>query len=144
MAGLVDVKFEKYVNHSCHSSSLTRMYDKNQDEQVIMEVGGHRSIGGVHTYKHTSDKIRRQASAAIQGGIKVGEDILVCDENGNIVKRNDIADKESDMEDFEKVGMKIRTPKIAKNHSQRLYLKSLTTVLQLLMKSIQIQKVFAI
>ena len=40
-----------------------------------------------------SDKIRHQASAAIQGAIKVGEDILVCDENGYMVKENEVSGK---------------------------------------------------
>ena len=97
LAGFKQGKFEKFVNHSCRSKLLTRMFGKNQDEQIIMEVGGHRFVAGVRMYKHTSDKIRCQASAAIQGAIKVGEDILVCDENGNIIKSNEAENSESEV-----------------------------------------------
>ena len=68
------------------------MYDTNQDKQIIMEVGGHTS-NAARMYKHISDKIRRQASAAIQGAIKLGDDVMKCDENGQIVVLKDKEEK---------------------------------------------------
>ena len=70
-----------------------------------MEIRGHRS-NAVRTY--TSDKIRRQASAAIQGAIKLGDEIMECDANGHIVKRKG---DQSDTDDFEPESKKLRTPK---------------------------------
>ena len=46
------------------------MFNKNQPEQVIQSVSGHCS-SCVRTYKRMSDKLRREASEAIQGEIKI-------------------------------------------------------------------------
>ena len=43
----------KFVNCSCCSTTCTRMFDKNQPEQLIQTVSGHRS-SCVHTYKRLS------------------------------------------------------------------------------------------
>ena len=44
----------------------TRMYDGNQDEQLIQEFTGHHS-NCVRRYKHASDRIKHKASHIIQG-----------------------------------------------------------------------------
>ena len=50
-----------YSNHSLHSTSATRMYKNNIDEQLIMEITGHRS-NAVRSYKKTLDYQRKVAS----------------------------------------------------------------------------------
>ena len=45
------------------------MYDGNQDEQLIQEFMGHRSLC-VRRYKHASDAIKRKASRIKQGPMK--------------------------------------------------------------------------
>ena len=50
-----------YSNHSLRGTSATRMYRSNIDEQLIMEITGHRSLV-VCSYKRTSDEQRRVAS----------------------------------------------------------------------------------
>ena len=41
-------------NHSLRATSATRLYAAGTDEQLIMERTGHRSVGGVRSYKRTS------------------------------------------------------------------------------------------
>ena len=43
------------TNHSLRASSATRLYAARMDEQLIMECTGHRSTGGVRSYKRTTD-----------------------------------------------------------------------------------------
>ena len=50
-----------YSNHSLRGTSATRMYRSDIDEQLIMEITGHRSLA-VRSYKRTSDSQRRMAS----------------------------------------------------------------------------------
>ena len=53
-----------YTNHSLRSTSATRMYRANIDEQLIQEITGHRSLA-VRSYKRTCDKQRKFASNCI-------------------------------------------------------------------------------
>ena len=53
-----------YSNHSLRSTSATNMYRSSIDEQLIMEITGHRSLA-VRSYKRTSDKQRKLASKCI-------------------------------------------------------------------------------
>ena len=53
-----------YTNHSLCSTVVTKMYRNNLDEQLIMEVTGHRS-SAVHGYKRTSQRQRKLASKCI-------------------------------------------------------------------------------
>ena len=50
-----------YSNHSLRSTSCTRMYHCNIDEQLIMEITGHRSLS-VRSYKRTCWDQRKFAS----------------------------------------------------------------------------------
>ena len=50
-----------YTNHSLRSTACTRMYNCNIDEQLIMEVTGHRSLS-VRSYKRTCKSQRKYAS----------------------------------------------------------------------------------
>ena len=50
-----------YTNHSLHLTAATKLYSNEVDEQLIMEITGHRSLA-VHLYKRTSDKQRKFAS----------------------------------------------------------------------------------
>ena len=50
-----------YTNHSLRSTAATKMYQNGIDEQLIMEIMGHRSLA-VCGYKRTSDKQRKMAS----------------------------------------------------------------------------------
>ena len=53
-----------YTNHSSRSTCATSLYHCNIDEQVIMEITGHRSLA-VRSYKRTCDSQRKQASNCI-------------------------------------------------------------------------------
>ena len=50
-----------FTNHSLRSTSATKMYRSDIDEQLIMEITGHRSLA-VRSYKRTSDIQRKKAS----------------------------------------------------------------------------------
>ena len=62
MAGFTD---GNYRNHSLRATACSRLYAQNQDEQSIKEISGHHS-NCVHTYKHTDDSLKYQASAILQ------------------------------------------------------------------------------
>ena len=53
-----------YTNHSLRSMATTKLYQNNIDEQIIMEITGHRSTA-VRAYKRTSDKQRKEASQCL-------------------------------------------------------------------------------
>ena len=53
-----------YTNHSLRSTAAMKMYRGKIDEQLIMEITGHRSLS-VRSYKRTSDAQRKEASNAI-------------------------------------------------------------------------------
>ena len=53
-----------YTNHSLRSTSATRMYRDDIEEQLIQEVTGHHSLA-VRSYKRTSDTQRREANKAV-------------------------------------------------------------------------------
>ena len=50
-----------FTNHSLRSTAATKMYRCNIDEQLIMEITGHRSLA-VRSYKRTCDQQRKVAS----------------------------------------------------------------------------------
>ena len=50
-----------FTNHCLRTSSCTRMYGNNVEEQVIQEISGHRSLS-VRSYKRTDESKRRNAS----------------------------------------------------------------------------------
>lgn len=49
-AGIVGKK----TNHSLRATAATRLYRDQVDEQLIMDVTGHRSVEGIRSYKRTS------------------------------------------------------------------------------------------
>ena len=53
-----------YTNHSLHSTVATKLYQNNLDEQLIMEIIGHRSLA-MRTYKRTSQRQRKMASKCL-------------------------------------------------------------------------------
>ena len=53
-----------YSNHSLRSTAATKMYRANIDEQLIMEITGHRSLS-VRSYKRTCNAQRKVASNTI-------------------------------------------------------------------------------
>ena len=53
-----------YTNHTLRSGAATKMYQHDLDEQLIMEVTGHRSLA-VRFYKRTSERQRKMASKCI-------------------------------------------------------------------------------
>ena len=59
-----------YTNHSLRSSSATRMYRNGVEEQLIMEITGHKS-SAVRSYKRTCDSQRKFASNVITGDFQV-------------------------------------------------------------------------
>ena len=42
------------TNHSLRATAATRLYQAGIDEQLVIEMTGHRSLDGVRGYKHTS------------------------------------------------------------------------------------------
>ena len=50
-----------YSNHSLRSTSATKLYRNNIDEQLIQKITGHRSLA-VRSYKRTCDSQRKMAS----------------------------------------------------------------------------------
>ena len=50
-----------WSNHSLRSTGATKLYRGNFDEQLIMEITGHRSLS-VRSYKRTSDGQKKEAS----------------------------------------------------------------------------------
>ena len=56
-----------HTNHSLKASLATRLYHQNVDEQLIMQMTGHRSIDGVRSYKRTEQWQIRDACAIIDG-----------------------------------------------------------------------------
>ena len=53
-----------YTNHSLRSTATTKLYHNSVDEQIIMEITGHRSMA-IHSYKRTSDRQRKLASKCL-------------------------------------------------------------------------------
>ena len=50
-----------YSNHSLRSTSATKLYRNDFDEQLIQEIMGHRSLA-VWSYKRTCNSQRKEAS----------------------------------------------------------------------------------
>ena len=50
------------TNHSLRATATSRLYQAGVDEQLVMEVTGHRSLEGVRSYKRTSDTQREALS----------------------------------------------------------------------------------
>lgn len=50
------------TNHSLRATAATRLYESGVDEQMVMEVTGHRSLEGVRSYKRTSGLQRKVLS----------------------------------------------------------------------------------
>ena len=44
----------KYTNHSLRDTSVPQLFFKNVPEKIIQEKSGHRSLAGLHAYKHTT------------------------------------------------------------------------------------------
>ena len=58
----------KRTNHSCGSTSATRMYDCGADKQLICESTGHRSVA-VRSYKRTSSNQLKNVSNMLYGNV---------------------------------------------------------------------------
>ena len=50
------------TNHSLRATATTRLYQSGVDEQMVMELTGHRSLEGVRSYKRTSNTQREALS----------------------------------------------------------------------------------
>ena len=50
------------TNNSLRATAATRLYESGVDEQMVMEVTGHRSLEGVRSYKRTSGLQRKVLS----------------------------------------------------------------------------------
>ena len=49
-----NINAEKRSNHSLQAAAISRMYEKNVPEKLIMERSGHLSREGVNSYEHTT------------------------------------------------------------------------------------------
>ena len=56
----------KKTNHSLRASAATRLFQSGVDEQLIMEVTGHRSTDGIRSYKRTSPSQFKDVSKILQ------------------------------------------------------------------------------
>ena len=56
-----------HTNHSLKATLATRLYHKNVDEQLIMQMTGHKSVDGVWSYKRTEQWQIQEACAVIDG-----------------------------------------------------------------------------
>ena len=54
-------------NHSLRCTAATRLFQKGTDEQLIMQVTGHRSINGVRSYKRVCPDQFHEISKVLQG-----------------------------------------------------------------------------
>ena len=54
------------TNHLLRVSAVTRLFQKDVDEQLIISVTGHCSIDGVRAYKCASDNQKQQLSEHLQ------------------------------------------------------------------------------
>ena len=50
------------TNHSLRTTATTRLYQSGVDEQMVMELTGHRSLEGIRSYKCTSNTQREVLS----------------------------------------------------------------------------------
>ena len=50
------------TNHSLRTTATTRLYQSGVDEQMVMELTGHRSLEGIRSYKRTSNTQREVLS----------------------------------------------------------------------------------
>ena len=55
-----------FTNHSLRSTAATKMYRSDIDEQLIMEITGHRSLA-VRSYKRTCNAQHKKASNSVFG-----------------------------------------------------------------------------
>ena len=53
------------TNHSLRATLATRLHNANVDEQVSMEMTGHKSVQGIRQYKRTSALQIQEASVNI-------------------------------------------------------------------------------
>ena len=54
----------KFTTHSLRATTATRLFEEDVNDQLIMEVTGHRS-NAVRVYKRTSDEKKAEISAII-------------------------------------------------------------------------------
>ena len=67
------------TNHSLRATTATRLYQAGVDEQLVIEMTGHRSLEGVRSYKRTSDQQRETLSDIFNNKIpKVDGTIATC------------------------------------------------------------------
>ena len=50
------------TNHSLRATAASRLYHSGLDEQLIMELTGHRSIEGIRSYKRTNSQQQQKVS----------------------------------------------------------------------------------
>lgn len=55
-----------FTNHSLRRTCATRLFQNGVDEQQIMSITGHRSVGGVRVYKEISHEQQEQLSDLIR------------------------------------------------------------------------------
>ena len=68
-----------FTNHSLRATSATKMYRSDIDEQLIMEITGHRSLA-VRSYKRTSDFQRKKASDCL------GSNLVSMKKSSNVIE----------------------------------------------------------
>ena len=78
LAGIVGKK----TNHSLRATAATRLFQEGIDEQLIMNVTGHRSTDGVQAYKRVSIDQYKQMSTALQHSKCITADEPISIDNG--------------------------------------------------------------
>ena len=61
---------QEFTNHSLRAYGLTKLYNSNVPEKIIMERSGHRSLEGVRKYERTNVLQEVQACKALETGHK--------------------------------------------------------------------------
>ena len=69
------------TNHSLRATAATRLYESEDDEQLIMERTGHRSVEGVRSYKRTTSDLQESVSDILYSGKKQCTAIAATSDN---------------------------------------------------------------
>ena len=67
-----NVNAEKRSNHNLRATAISRMYEKNVPEKLIMERSGHLSREGVNSYEHTTSAQQKAVCSTLSTGPSYG------------------------------------------------------------------------
>ena len=59
------LSFDHVQNHSLRATGINRLYSRGIQEKAIMERSGHHSVGGVRSYKRSTDMQKKDISSVL-------------------------------------------------------------------------------